>query len=310
MPHTAAFRHEVMLYDSAEAFVDEAAPFVRDAVAAGEPVMVAIAAEKIALLRARLGDDADGVVFADMAELGANPARIIPAWQEFVDANAASGRPMRGIGEPIWADRSPTELVECQCHEALLNVAFADASDFHLLCPYDTVQLDRDVIAEAEASHPFVDGAESDSYRGDHAVPQFVAPLPEPPADAGIHPIALDSLADLRLVIAAEGERAGLSRQRTHDVVLAVHEIATNSIRHGGGRGVLRVWREADTLICDIRDSGRIARQPLVGRVRPALGQAGGWGLWLANQLCDLVQLRELPDGSVVRLHQHLETGH
>ena len=84
MPQTGAFRHEVMLYDSAEAFVDEAAPFVRDAVAAGEPVMVAIAAEKIALLRARLGEDADAVVFADMAELGANPARIIPAWQEFV----------------------------------------------------------------------------------------------------------------------------------------------------------------------------------------------------------------------------------
>ena len=125
-----------MLYDSPETFVDGAAPFIRDAVAAGEPIMVAIGAEKIDLLRSRLGEDADRVVFADMAELGANPARIIPAWQEFVDANA--GRPMRGIGEPIWADRSPTELVECQCHEALLNVAFADASDFHLICPYDT----------------------------------------------------------------------------------------------------------------------------------------------------------------------------
>ena len=45
---------------------------------------------------------------------------------------------MRGIGEPIWADRSPTELIECQCHEALLNVAFAAAGDFHLICPYDT----------------------------------------------------------------------------------------------------------------------------------------------------------------------------
>ena len=145
------------------------------------------------------------------------------------------------------------------------------------------------------------------AYRGDHAVPQFVAPLPEPPADAGIHPIALDSLADLRLAHRRRRASApGCPRQRTHDLVLAVHEIATNSIRHGGGRGVLRVWREADTLICDIRDSGRIARQPLVGRVRPALGQAGGWGLWLANQLCDLVQLRELPDGSVVRLHQRL----
>jgi len=259
-----------MLYDSPETFVEGTAPFIRDAVAAGEPIMVAIGAEKIELLRTWLGEDADRVVFADMAELGANPARIIPAWQEFVDANAAPGRPLRGIGEPIWADRSPTELVECQCHEALLNVAFANTSGFHLICPYDTVRLGGDVIAEAEASHPFVAGDPSAAYRGDHAVPQFAAPLPERPADAGIHEISRDTLADLRRLMAAEGERCGLSRRRTHDLVLAVHEIATNSVRH----------------------------------VRPALGQTGGWGLWLANQLCDLVQLRELPHGSVVRLHQ------
>ena len=306
MTQTAAFRHEVMLYDSRETFVDGAAPFIRGALAAGEPIMVAIGAEKIDLLRTLLGDDAEHVVFADMAALGANPARIIPAWQEFVDAHAAEGRPLRGIGEPIWAERTPTELVECQCHEALLNVAFADAPAFHLICPYDTRRLDDDVIAEAERSHPFVAGAPSGAYRGDHAVPQLAEPLPDPPAGVEAHEITHGSLADLRAHVAAEAERAGLSRPRTLDLVLAVHEIATNSLRHGGGRGSLRIWSEADTLICDVRDHGRIAQQPLVGRVRPVLGQAGGWGLWLSNQLIDLVQLRELPDGSVVRLHQHI----
>ncbi len=304
MTSATAFRHELMLYDSRESFVDGAAPFIRDAVAAGEPIMVAIGAEKIELLRSRLGDDAEQVVFADMAELGANPARIIPAWQEFVDAHADLGRPMRGIGEPIWAERSPTELVECQCHEALLNVAFADAPDFHLICPYDTDQLDGEVIAEAGRSHPFVAGAPSGAYRGDHAVPQFAEPLPEPPAPVAEHEITHESLADVRARTAAEAERAGLTTRRIHDVVLAVHEVATNSLRHGGGRGVLRIWSDADALVCEVRDHGQIAQRPLVGRVRPALGQAGGWGLWLANQLVDLVQLRELPDGSVVRLHQ------
>jgi anti-sigma regulatory factor (Ser/Thr protein kinase) len=304
MQRTAAFRHEVMLYDSAEAFVDGAAPFIRGAVAAGEPIMVAVGAAKIDLLRARLGEDADQVVFSDMAEVGANPARIIPAWQAFVDAHSDSGRPMRGIGEPIWAERSATELVECQCHEALLNVAFADAPDFHLLCPYDTEQLDGAVIAEAERSHPFVAGALSGAYRGDDSVPQFAAPLSEPPAQAVEHAITHESLAELRALTTAAAEEAGLAPQRTHDLVLSVHEIATNSLRHGGGRGHLRVWAGSGGLICEVRDHGRIARQPLVGRVRPALGQSGGWGLWLANQLCDLVQLRELPEGSVVRLHQ------
>src|SRR3954451_5861220 len=304
MPETLLFRHEAMLYEGAEAFVAGAAPFIRAAVAADEPIMVAVGADKLDLLRSHLGEDADGVVFADMAEVGANPARIIPAWRDFVDANSGSGRPMRGIGEPIWAERTPEEVVECQCHEALLNMAFADAPAFHLLCPYDTAALSDDVIAEAERSHPYVGGAPSGAYRGHEAVPHFTHPLPEPPERAVEHPISQDSLAELRGLIEQEAEPARLPGRRGHDVVLAVHEIATNSVRHGGGTGTLRVWQDADALVCEVRDRGRIAQEPLVGRVRPALGASGGWGLWLANHLCDLVQLRELPEGSVVRLHQ------
>ena len=49
-------------------------------------------------------------------------------------------------------------------------------------------------------------------------------------------------------------------------------------------------------------DAGRIA-DPLAGRQRPTSGQSGGHGLWLCNQICDLVQLRTFATGSVVRLH-------
>src|SRR3954451_8296504 len=106
MSETLLFRHEAMLYDGPETFVAAAAPFIRAAVAADEPIMVAVGAEKIDLLRSHLGDDAEGVAFADMAEVGANPARIIPAWRDFLDATPGRGRPRRGMGEPIWADRS------------------------------------------------------------------------------------------------------------------------------------------------------------------------------------------------------------
>src|SRR5215217_1350837 len=284
MPETLLFRHEAMLYDGPETFVEGAAPFIRDAVASGEPVMVAVGADKIELLRSRLGADAEPVVFADMAELGANPARIIPAWQAFVDEHAGHCRPMRGIGEPIWAGRSPDELVECQCHEALLNMAFADAPAFHLLCPYDTTQLDAEVIAEAERSHPYVGDAPSGAYRGHEAVPHLVQPLSEPPAEAVALRITRESLAALREHTAAEAERRGLPRERVHDLVLAVHEVATNSVRHWGGTGTLRIWGDPGAVVCEVRDRGRIAQEPMVGRIRPALGASGGWGLWLANQ--------------------------
>ena len=151
-----------------EEYAAEGAAFLREGVREGEPALVMVGPEKIALLREALGSDADSVRFADMTEAGHNPAWIIPAWRAFADAHP--GERMRGIGEPIWADRTPEELVECQRHESLLNHAFSDAAGFKLLCPYDTAALDPSVIHEARCSHPHVaaNGTEhrSRSYRG------------------------------------------------------------------------------------------------------------------------------------------------
>ena len=83
--------------------------------------------------------------------------------------------------------------------------------------------------------------------------------------------------------------------------MLAVHEAVTNSLRYGGDDGLLRIWRENGSVICEVRDSGCID-QPLVGRERPANDGEGGRGLWLVNHLCDLVQIRSFPTGAVVRL--------
>jgi anti-sigma regulatory factor (Ser/Thr protein kinase) len=86
------------------------------------------------------------------------------------------------------------------------------------------------------------------------------------------------------------------------DLLVAVTEIAGNSLMHGGGAGTLRVWNSATGVICEVRDRGWI-RQPLAGRARPTFDQESGRGLWMVNQLCDLVQVRSTPAGTVVRLH-------
>jgi anti-sigma regulatory factor (Ser/Thr protein kinase) len=301
MPATAEFRHEALLYPGPGAFLDRVAPFVEDAVAAEQPIMVALAADKLRGLRDRLGAGADQVIFADMGELGRNPARIIPAWREFVDAH--EGRSIRGVGEPIWPERTGAELVECQCHEALLNAAFDGDGDFHLVCPYDTEELHPAVIDEAQRSHPIVSARESRGYRGPEA-PQLGELLPEPAWPPAEHPVTAATLPGLRSLVAAYAETAGLPGPRVNDLVLAVHEAASNTVRHGGGIGTLRIWDDAEGVICELCDSGRID-EPLAGRVRPRLAANNGWGLWLTNQLCDLVQIRTLPDGGVVRLHMH-----
>ena len=300
------FSHEALLYDGLDGFLAGTVPFLREGLDAGEPMLVAVGAPKIAALHAALGAEADRIAFEDMAVLGHNPARIIPAWDDFASVNLTPSTPMRGIGEPIWAERSATELVECQLHEALLNVAFADARGFRLLCPYDTSALDGSVIHEACSSHPLVDGERSLAYRdAELLLAPFESPLPPPPATARLLGFELDSLVDVRRLVEHSARRAGLDEDREQDLVLAVGELATNSVRHGGGRGIVRIWRTDIALVCEVRDRGHIA-DPLVGRRKPRHAQMGGRGLWIANRVCDLVQVRSNAQGTAVRVHMAL----
>jgi anti-sigma regulatory factor (Ser/Thr protein kinase) len=300
------FRHEALLYAGDDEFLCATTRFIRDGVDAGEPTLVVVARAKVERLRDELGDTAGSVMFADMAGVGANPGRIIPAWRDFVDAHSASGRRLRGIGEPVWAERDPATLLECQRHEMLLNLAFDQAPSWWLLCPYDTSSLAAAVIAEAERSHPFVSDGRlsrgSSSYSGFGSGATLGAPLDEPAGHVGELSFTWQSLAELRTMVSAAAARAGLLSARVADMVLAANEVATNSLHHGGGSGLLRLWPHDAGLVCEISDAGHIA-SPLVDRRRPDVTPGDSRGLWLVNQLCDLVQLRSSPAGTTIRLH-------
>ncbi len=300
------FRHEALLYAGEDEFVARLDPFLRDGLGAGEAVMVAVSDRKIGRLRRALGPAAGDVTFADMDEIGGNPGRIIHAWHEFAEPHLRAQRPVRGVGEPISAARSADELVECQRHEELLNVAFGSGPGWTLVCPYDTAALDADVIAECRCSHPRVreNGVTepSSEYRGLEAIGEpFAPPLPEPSAAPDELAFDLSRLGDVRRTVADAAKRARLDDDRAQDLIVAVHEVAANSVRHGGGTGLLRTWNGGPGVTCEIRDAGVIT-EPLAGRLRPADPARGGNGLWLANQLCDLVQVRSSQVGTVVRL--------
>jgi anti-sigma regulatory factor (Ser/Thr protein kinase) len=304
------FRHEVTFYDGTERFLAATVPFVLGALEAGEPVLVAVGAAKIELLKGELGKDADRVRFADMEALGHNPARIIPAWRKFVDEHVTPGTTARGIGEPIWPGRSAVEIDECQRHESLLNVAFGGEPAWSLLCPYDVSSLDDEVLEAAAHRHPYLaeDGASCDNGQCQvlEATPgPFAGRFEASPSSARELAFDRDSLHDLRGMVAAESAAASLSRERTTDLVLAASELAANSVRYGGGHGTSRFWREAGTLVVEVADAGRV-EQPLVGRVQPTLTQDGHRGLWMTNQLCDLVRIRSGDEGTAIRLHMNL----
>jgi anti-sigma regulatory factor (Ser/Thr protein kinase) len=303
------FRHEAFFYAGRDEFLAGTLPFLQDSVAKGEPALVVLNAAKIADLQAELGDDAHFIVFADMADVGANPARIIPAWREFIDDNTAKGRPLRGIGEPIWAERSQAELAECNRHEALLNAALDDPP-FWLLCPYDTAALPGEVLDAAQRHHPFVkrEGTSrpSTTYPGAEALAAPCnEPLSEPPDNALTLDFTGQALFELRRAVMKRASEAGLSAERSTELVIAVNEVASNSIVHGGGQGTLLVWHNLESVLCEVRDNGRIL-DSMVDRIRPDQRAKSGRGLWLANQICDLVQIRSGQLGTTVRLHMRL----
>lgn len=305
-----AFRHDALLYAGDEQFLAGALPFIRTGIEAGEPVLVAVDRIKFEMLASALGRDARHVQFADMREIGSNPARLIPVLRQFLAGRSVPRTRIWELGEPAWAGRSEAELVECRCHESLLNLAFADDAPLSFLCPYDTSSLPPEVIEGARFSHPtIVDGGArhaSSAYCGlDALAGLFAEPLPEPRAP--VHELAFDGddLADLRRFIARRARAAKLGEARGDDLVLAINEVATNSVRHGGGRGILRAWQERDALLCEVRDEGLIT-DPLAGRRRPVDTQIGGYGLWLANQVCDLVQVRSDEHGTAVRVHMRM----
>ena len=98
----------------------------------------------------------------------------------------------------------------------------------------------------------------------------------------------------------------GLQDRRIDDLVLAVNEMATNSVQHGGGGGRVRLWLDDGWLVCEVRDSGVIS-QPLLGRRSPSVDNENGRGHWMANQLCDLVQVHSSRSASTaVRLFMRL----
>ena len=296
-------------YSGTQQYLSGVLAYIDQARADGASVIVAMPEDRRKVLRDALPESSDGTVtFMDTAALGGNPGRLIPAWQDWIGHRSRSGE-VRGISESVWSGRTAAQLSELRYHEWLLNFAFARTAAWSLLCPYE-IDAQRPEAARTLARlHPLIwNGVASVAATHYAQRPYDFEPFDEPPDsyDGDELSYTFEDLPTLRQHVSRRAAACGLPAERVRDLMLAASEIASNSIRYGGGRGTLRTWVQDGSLICEFRDVG-IITDPLAGRIRPTVSHLGGSGLWFAHQLCDLVEIRSnVRDGTRVRLHTDL----
>ncbi len=230
-------------------------------------------------------------------------------FRDFVEERVAAGRRRVWILGEIDFGTDGRALEEWRRYEALLNYAM---TPFPLwsLCGYDTAALPDPVLVTGELTHPYlrrngklvpnpvnVDPAELMRLGSpdDALVPELepALSLPEILDFSVLH-------RELRTLLLGEG----LGQGWVEDVVMAVHEVATNGLRHGEPPVSVRVWCGPGRVICTVTDHGRGFDDPFAGYVRGGGVELpeGRFGLWLARQLCDEVVTSRTPEGFTVRL--------
>jgi len=138
-------------------------------------------------------------------------------------------------------------------------------------------------------------------------------PVPQAAGDGSASPSAHDpmsytyttDLAAIRAIVHRYAIKAGLSEARAIDLVLAVSEVAANTVRHAKSPGSLQIWYDTKEIVCQVQDEGTIT-DPLAGRRRPSLQASGGHGLWIVNEVCDQVENASDATGTTIRLHMDL----
>jgi anti-sigma regulatory factor (Ser/Thr protein kinase) len=169
--------------------------------------------------------------------------------------------------------------------------------------------LDPAAVADAALTHPtLIDGGgrrHSDRYAPDSAISAANAPLVVPP-NATTCVVDTPDMADLRRLAGAYAAGHGLSEERTQDLVLALTELAGNSIEHANSDATVLLGNTGRRLVCQVRDTGHIT-DPLVGRRPAAPDGLRGRGLLLVNQLSDLVRVHTSPEGTTVEIQFALD---
>jgi anti-sigma regulatory factor (Ser/Thr protein kinase) len=305
-------RHLALVYEHPDQFVDEVSGFVREGLHAGERVLVAAAREKLGWLGDALGEAAEAAELVDADTMYERHGPMLAGVVDFIKRHGMPGRGrVRVAAEQPLATRSSMLTRSYLRYEAAANIAYRPFAA-SVLCAYDASRLREQTVRDALRTHP-----ELLTEHGPRRSQTFVDPrvfvrehaiAEKAPRDA--HAFALDRLDDvpwIRHQAAASAAAAGLEPGKIADLLVAVGEVATNALVHGNAPRSVWTYVREGAFVCHIRDGGRGLTDSLVGHLAPDLYAPGGRGLWLAHQLCDVVETAHDTTGTHVSLRMLLQ---
>ncbi|MFG1928087.1 anti-sigma factor RsbA family regulatory protein [Cryptosporangium sp. NPDC048952] len=283
--------HQALIYSSRDEFTASGVEFLRQGLDQGDTVV--LATPNAADLVEALGSHADRVEVVDDRAWHHVPAWTIGGYARRTERASRKGHRLRVLTEIRWDAQNTTEW---ECYESLLNPAL-DGLSIDLCCAYDADGLAPEVVDTARRTHPSTRGlagvAPSETY-----VPavEFLSSGPQPtrfpvPVDALRVEFGAAEIPSVRQTALGWARDAGMNEDDASEFLIAIYEIASNAVEHGGGRGVGRFWSEADRLYCDIWSARQIGDPLVAGYRPPGTAQERGRGLWLARQICEHVTI-------------------
>jgi len=296
-------QHSAGYHSSRAHLLEQLLPLAEAALGRGETLALAVHPDTDGALRAALGRDADVHTLGHPADVGSGQTVAVTRARELreltrsgpVSVLVEHQSELDGPDGAFW-----TEL------DAAVNVALAELP-VRLTCFYPEMPLHQCVLDGAWHNHPhvLVDGELRRNPR--HRGPRDV--LTEhpvaPPLLLGVPDLTVAfrswQLQDVRSAVRLVAEAAGFTEDRVDDVVLAVNEVATNAVEHGGPAGELHLWATASGLVCEVHDGGTLT-DPLPGMASPHPSEPRGRGLWIARQVCDLLHVWSDDRGTHVRV--------
>jgi anti-sigma regulatory factor (Ser/Thr protein kinase) len=298
--------HQALLFDSPSAFLAAAVPFVTEGVHRGDTVIAVTSSDNSALLREHINGAAEHVTFLPAEGWFDSPGRTLDAHHRRIDALPGDTGILRVLGEPVWDGRDPLETSEWGRYESVINVALAGSRAW-VMCGYNSLTLPAEIMDDARRTHPELAVGTAREASATYADPAYYysqhnAPLPPPPAQGVEWLPVFGDMAPVRQFIADHAVRMGVPAGRLDDFTLAVNEVATNAVRHGAGHGEMRLWATDRRVVCEITDPGT-ATDNFLGFLRADAHAEQGHGLWIARQICDLLEMRTGDAGTSVRLH-------